>query len=130
MVIRQTPRLRNLGVRQQFWESGCPDAHLFYTLDLTVCNIEQLSRMHKASQQLFVKLRNLFFHVMWSSKISQNSPVLVLRYSKYIKVWNFFYIWLFWGTLKSQYLYRTISSILIRRFATEKSSKNEAYNKT
>ena len=32
LAIQQIPRLRNMGIRQQFWESGCPDAHLFYTL--------------------------------------------------------------------------------------------------
>ena len=44
MVIRRIPRLRNLGVRQQFWESGCPDSHLFYTLLMTL-----LSYIHVAS---------------------------------------------------------------------------------
>ena len=32
MVIWRIPRLRNLEVRQQFWDSGCPDSHLIYTL--------------------------------------------------------------------------------------------------
>ena len=30
MAIRRIPRLRNMGIRQQFWESGCPDTLLLY----------------------------------------------------------------------------------------------------
>ena len=39
MVIRRIPMLRNLGVRQQFWDSGCPNSHLFYTLPAYVYHL-------------------------------------------------------------------------------------------
>ena len=71
MVIWQIPRLKNLGVRQQFWESGCPDSHLIYTLN--VCHDRNAGQ--KCLQLCFSAV-SVYFSSHSSNHPGQSSPFM------------------------------------------------------